>query len=489
MATAQEARIKLHSLETTYLILLVPAVSTVTFYKGACPLAYIKKRVAQLVIANPWLLSRLVSKAKGDIDLVFNEAPEKLIDQYVDSIVHLVHDPTLSPDAPYDVTSNKIDKYLVKPGENCVNKLEPLFKVIVIHIDDGTFAVVFSISHLIGDGFTFYELYGMLSESSEVRQLQSKRDFDFERKVDAKMNGNDTYSYILSLATTFNILKTLLWDPAPTMHVFRVSERWIADEKARYASSPAAHTESDDSTSVGNSTNSNSVTAPRFISTNDIITSWFFRFCCCDIGFMLINLRNRVEDVTEEHAGNYQSLIGYQKVDFTEPYLIRQSITGVMRRAVSGAYPSFLQASRARLNMLTSWVTFYKDVKLPGCVQTLHIPIGANKNVSMQDVGILFRPSANELAMIVFGRSFTASQLWLEDAVSRDEENGASKLPCTSPSSHPPDDIHRHEGGRRGHTGGGGLLLTAAALAATLSVGAALYYKINLRTVVSKIIP
>ena len=43
-----------------------------------------------------------------------------------------------------------------------------------------------------------------------------------------------------------------------------------------------------------------------YVSTNDIITSWFFRTRNHDYGMMLVNFRNRICGLTDTDAGNYE---------------------------------------------------------------------------------------------------------------------------------------------------------------------------------------
>ena len=68
-----------------------------------------------------------------------------------------------------------------------------------------------------------------------------------------------------------------------------------------------------------------------FVSTNDILTSWFLRASGADIGMMSINFRNRVKTLTDDMAGNYESGILYRPPDYENASMIRKSLANYHR--------------------------------------------------------------------------------------------------------------------------------------------------------------
>ena len=48
-----------------------------------------------------------------------------------------------------------------------------------------------------------------------------------------------------------------------------------------------------------------------FVSSNDVLTSWFLSTGKYDSGCMVFNLRDRIPGYDSTHAGNYQSMIHY----------------------------------------------------------------------------------------------------------------------------------------------------------------------------------
>ena len=60
-----------------------------------------------------------------------------------------------------------------------------------------------------------------------------------------------------------------------------------------------------------------------FVSTNDIVTSEILTSTLCNLGFMDVNFRGRIENCDADLAGNYEDKIVYRPADFASPALIR----------------------------------------------------------------------------------------------------------------------------------------------------------------------
>merc|ERR1712046_43074 len=145
-----------------------------------------------------------------------------------------------------------------------------------------------------------------------------------------------------------------------------------------------------------------------FVSTNDIITSWFFRKVGASAAIMAINLRGRVAGAEDHIAGNYESGLVYRPADFATPALIRKSLAK-LRRAASPptSLPSAVEHMRGFLGRATNWSTFARPVELPGgAAQSLHIPVtnlgptALPPNVTGM---IIFRANSGRLACCVTG--------------------------------------------------------------------------------------
>jgi hypothetical protein len=103
----------------------------------------------------------------------------------------------------------------------CVNKNEPLFKVILVKLASTKinakkrFAIVVSLKHVSADGHIFYNIYSMLSDASEVSSLIPTRATDYEARIalatEALGRGSRTWhrSVCFILGIVLNLLRIL----------------------------------------------------------------------------------------------------------------------------------------------------------------------------------------------------------------------------------------------------------------------------------------
>ena len=78
------------------------------------------------------------------------------------------------------------------------------------------------------------------------------------------------------------------------------------------------------------------------------------------------------------YAGNYESVIAYQKGDYEEGRFIRASLQPpfVRRHPERPLLPGFFAKKRAKMSIVTNWSSFYKQVLLPGeCKHVAHVPV------------------------------------------------------------------------------------------------------------------
>ena len=181
---------------------------------------------------------------------------------------------------------------------------------------------------------------------------------------------------------------------------------------------------------------------PAFVSTNDIVTSWFLQQTQCTFGFMAVNFRNRLEGHTHQHAGNYEHVIFYYPPDYETPQRIRKSHTGfyesekhdkqdatttttentgetfVWKRAVTlstTSVPSFACHANKHTHwaLVTNWSSFAQDANLPQCVEELHAPLLTTTTTANNlSLGILFRVGPNnQKALLALGNAKVMKRL------------------------------------------------------------------------------
>lgn len=289
-------------------------------------------------------------------------------------------------------------------------RYRPLFKLTLIEISDSRFAICFSISHVIADGHTFYSLYAMLSAHHDggsasasasasvsherVRSLDIRRDLMFSKRLNDEMKGNETYDWIFHPFMMMRIIYNGVFGSTPAVLTQRIDTEWVDDVKRQYAASASA------------SASSSSSSVP-FISTNDVLTSACFRTFGSAVGVMAMNFRNRFTGLTDELAGNYEALIGYNAADFASPSLIRRSLPMYSRVHRQTPLPLALCRWSLPITVLSTWVTFYEEIQLPGCRHVYHVPyFDISAGLVFQDVCVLFRPRAGDIELLAITRTF-----------------------------------------------------------------------------------
>ena len=143
---------------------------------------------------------------------------------------------------------------------------------------------------------------------------------------------------------------------------------WIETEKQKYHETIC---------NVSNKITAVSSPSSSFVSTNDIITCWLMKLFNVDIGGMMVNYRNRIPGITESNAGNYVSMITYQRDDYSHPSLIRASLQSYCR--VITKKLNFIPFISRFIN-ITNWSIFYTELIFEGCKEVYHLPIGLFPN-------------------------------------------------------------------------------------------------------------
>jgi len=96
-----------------------------------------------------------------------------------------------------------------------------------------------------------------------------------------------------------------------------------------------------------------------------------------DQAMMAVNFRGRVENLSEELAGNYQDVIRYRAPDYASPALIRQSVDALRRASQP---PTALLTWLGHLGcrshaVVTNWASFDRGVEIDGCSQDLTLTL------------------------------------------------------------------------------------------------------------------
>ncbi|CAD7924617.1 unnamed protein product [Amoebophrya sp. A120] len=403
---------------TAYIYL--DGVTTVTFFDGPAPLEQLKSRLVQIVKASPWVAGKLVTSKgrpgeskKGTVQMAFDPAPSE--DLILSTLLQETDALELSPTLPYEHLTKALSKSPVKPhvttGWDILKKGLSYTKVTVARGKSGTsWALIFSVSHVVADGYTYYKLLGMFSGSAPIISLNPVRKPAFLPAVKRAV-GEAEYKTVMGAPSLIvNYLSNMLFGKTPRVYAFYVDAEKIEAAKKQHKLKNAGADGTD------------------FVSTNDILTTWWGRLTRARLLEMALNFRGRMTsdpNLVSEDAGNYEFCILFSPQDFQDPSLIRKSLQRKDGRFCSvldppRPLPGCWSTMRCRYRIISNWASFFTDIELEGCTQTLHIPY-LNPSEMPTDICVIFRPTRDTLGVYVVTRK-------LKDEVFVTGANGAEAL-------------------------------------------------------------
>jgi len=240
----------------------------------------------------------------------------------------------------------------------------------------------------------------MLNEGAEIESMNPVRKEGFE-EAKTEVVGKAENSMLSSVGFGLGIVGTYLGAkivkrPPQNILIHEVDSNWAKQEKRKAKEENIV----------------------PFVSTNDAVTSWFFRTMCTDINLMLANFRSRkpaILGLSDEHVGNYEANVPYFPGDVESPSLIRQSISSTSgkfkaKRAASPKteIPGFWKLLKNRTSIITNWASFCTDLilkdKSDNIIQPkLHLPIMKTEGMIMSiwNTAVVFKPRANTLGLMM----------------------------------------------------------------------------------------
>ena len=259
-------------------------ISTLTFYDGNASSieTFLKERVYDITELNPWLLGSIRKDfGSSDLNLIYPNDNTIANEFKLRRTFFVTEDSKLNECADYDDIAMRIKNLNILINENVVNKKnESLFRVALITISPTKFAILFSFHHILGDTYTLYQLFGMLNERSTPRALIIDRlhDLNFNYMKNELNATRELGNWIkTSLILKLEMKHLLCKDYIGTIHAIDLNA--IEEVKIEYKK----QTDSPDD----------------YISTNDILTSWYFNTFKIDVGVVPVNCRDRFPELTQ----------------------------------------------------------------------------------------------------------------------------------------------------------------------------------------------
>lgn len=366
-----------------------PSITTITFFKGSLTEAApkIKGRLKEVVAINPWLAGRFVrNKQHNRLQLVY---PDKSVpgDGSIDYLFHVNPEGVkLHPEMPYHSLAKAAASTIVPPVRSIQNKpfLVTRLTLVADSRDEAAgFAMIFSMSHNVSDGHTYYKILHMLSTMEKIEALDPVRMDDIPGQMIEAM-GKREWGFFSSFTHAFNALRGAFFGRKA-----KVFSYYIDTDKV-----DALKTEAAKKAQVS------------FVSTNDILTSTFSSFMSPRLFMMTINFRNKLPGLDDGRAGNYSGVVFYDKSGYSNPSAVRNILkggppyTGILEK-----FPGIVEALFCRLGLITNTVAFTLDFSFDGCEEILHFPL-FDFTLLPYDIVYVFRPKHGKLGVLYATRRF-----------------------------------------------------------------------------------
>lgn len=381
--------------------------------RATCGLSDLKNRMESILKANTWLMSR-ARKFKDKKDTYVQLELDSTM-QNVDDYIQIVIDDEVF-DA-YDTKSNsKINevlwKYACKPGKDLIgmsgNSKKPGLKMtnfaIIQNVAETKLVVLLCVSHAIVDGATQYNIWKMLDVCEAVRSLDREPVESFDNKVRSNLsvlsskNGTmrtvkeelDKDLKTLIPALLMNGIGNMVTRVKHATYTFKLNKDYIASEKAKYTNST------------------------KFVSTNDVITSWFMNALGpkSDNMLMAVNLRNRVPEFADNLAGNYIATPTFKRTHVQTPPVVREHLNKTLNPNFHYESATYSELRKFGGVVNSSWVRFYHHVQPAGFEQKLHMPVIRDLGVRM---GPIFLCTAGVMVIYVSNKDELAALFILND--------------------------------------------------------------------------
>jgi len=378
-------------IESTFIARHMASISTITFFEGSLEEVQteIYERLEGIVKENPWLCGTLnQEKGQKRLQLHYPNSPKK------EDIKKLfeVNPKALAINSamPYESLAKTLRPYLVKSPSEMINKESAVTRLILLSDDNkasNKFALLFSLSHSVADGHSYYNIFNMLSVKATISPLEVKRkESVMPQLIDAF--GQKQYAYLKSIPHVINVFKGIFLGNKSQPYLYYVDEKKIQHLKEEVKKNHSLD----------------------FVSTNDILTSTFSNFIKSRITVMAINFRNKLEGLSDKDAGNYEGAVLYDKETYAQPLGIRKSLASQPYVGLKRSLPSFFEGMFCQMGLITNWASFCEELYFQNCEQTLHLPITNSGGNAPYEMAVVFRPRAGKLGILYFSKIFTSKE-------------------------------------------------------------------------------
>ena len=337
-------------------------------------IAFIHERFQQIVHANPWLKGSCSKGKNGEINLNFDSS-----DTDATSLIFSSRVPSgLDENSSYTDIINVCEPYIVKTAFKLYRKKNRLTKLVILHLDDQRFLLIFSLSHLIGDGHTFYQIFNMLSSQSEVYGLNVIRKSEMVQAKDFIPKKH--LNFIFSPTMIFwLIIKVLFSRKKVRVDSFELNKSYVQQQKQAAKEGGVV----------------------PFVSTNDILSSTYAHLSDSNAMMLAINFRNRIPAITDKDAGNYEDILVIDKERSSTNEKIRTLINDLKNEVPKIKFPKGRAVLKSNPVFITNWAGFSKPIIIENAQSLIHLPLYTTKQINF-DLCVVYSPRVDVVSALFF---------------------------------------------------------------------------------------
>ncbi|KAJ3119784.1 hypothetical protein HK100_000158 [Physocladia obscura] len=371
--------VQLREMEQRSRFAATPIVSA-TFFRGEAPVAVIRSRVGEILLANPWLAGHLEHVNFADTSTPVNLHVPDVNNINIDDYVTVAASDTISfssiddPKTIFDKVHSELPHICKElPRRRLAAEKSRLFNITIAVPASSTsndaleFALIMSMSHIIADGHTYGAVFMMIDPTRPIVAMDPVRAVKIlqpalELAPDALVVLNSVSFWLrFAVSTAIHFVWSLVVRGRGIQSVpqfRRVNAEFICEQKKLYKEQQPA--------------------SP--VSTNDVIASWFLRAANATLGSVTVNLRGRVRSLGSLLAGNYSTSILFEAADVVTPALIRKAFSSppYLRRRGLGPDAPLIKVPwfrRFSYALVTNVSTLYEEIRFENCELLFNLPL------------------------------------------------------------------------------------------------------------------
>ncbi|QSZ42667.1 hypothetical protein GJV85_11280 [Sulfurimonas aquatica] len=364
-------------------------ITTITFFRGSlvdvAPI--ILEKFNELIRSNPWLAGKLERKNKKErLELWYSE---DVSEELSSKLFHLnPQGVSVNSKMSYAELGIAADSCILPNAKKTVNRDKPLTSLTLIADSlepESAFAMIFSLSHNIADGHTYYSILNMLSKDAPMESLNVTRKNEATPKMIGAV-GEKEYKYFKGVAHFINIFRGIIFGKKIQAFAFYIDELKIDEIKSQEKKKI------------------------EYVSTNDILSSSFANLVNARVSMMAINYRGKLSGLEEKDAGNYEGIVMHDKDNYKDAASVRASLKGGSPYiGLRKPLPSFIEGIFCQMSLITNWASFSKEIIIDNCEEILHLPLGRASGMMPYEIAIIFRAKKERHGIIYFTKKLQAS--------------------------------------------------------------------------------